>query len=90
MRLQNNVYQNNAVAKELKEFMYFCVSQPSFTILWLSVLSGPFATAGSWKSSLCIHTVLAVVVRPYTLESRSHKVAVELPNIIEGLVGVQL
>ena len=28
--------------------------------------------------------------RPYTFESRIHKVAVELPNIVEGLVGVQL
>ena len=36
-----------------------------------------------------IHTVLVVVVRPYTFESRFHKVTVELPNIIEGLV-VQL
>ena len=27
---------------------------------------------------------------PYTFESRIHKVTVELPNIVEGLVGVQL
>ena len=39
---------------------------------------------------LYTHTVLVVVVGPYTFESRIHKVAVELPNIIEGLVGVQL
>ena len=50
-------------------------------------LSGPFATAGSHAYT---HTVLVVVVGPYTFESRIHKVAVELPNIIEGLVGVQL
>ena len=59
-------------------------------ILWLSlccVLSGPFATAGSHAYT---HTVLVVVVGPYTFESRIHKVAEELPNIIEGLAGVQL
>ena len=59
-------------------------------ILWLSVccvLSGPFATA---EAGLYTHIVLVVVVRPYTSESRIQKVAVELPNIIEGLVGVQL
>jgi len=37
-----------------------------------------------------IRTVLVVIVGPYTFESRIHKVAVELPNIVEGLVGVQL
>jgi len=37
------------------------------------------------------HTVLVVIIGPYTFESRIHKVAVELPDIIdEGLVGVQL
>jgi len=36
------------------------------------------------------HTALVVIVGLYTFESRIHKVAVELPNIIEGLVGVQL
>ena len=35
-------------------------------------------------------TLLVVVIGPYTFESRIHKVAVELPNIIERLVGVQL
>ena len=44
----------------------------------------------SWKSSLYTHTVLVVVVGLYTSESRIHKLTVELPNIIEGLVGVQL
>ena len=41
---------------------------------------------------LYTHTVLIVIVGPYTFESRIHidKVAVELPNIIEGLLGVQL
>ena len=48
-------------------------------------LSGPFATAGMPSY---IH--ILVIVGPYTFESRIHKVAVELPNIIEGLVGVQL
>jgi len=51
------------------------------------VLSGPFATTGSHAYT---HTVLVVVIGPYTFESRIHKVTVELPNIIEGLVGVQL
>ena len=37
-----------------------------------------------------IHTVLVVVIGLYTFESRIHKVALELPNIIEGFVGVQL
>jgi len=46
-------------------------------------LSGPFATAGIPSY------ILIVIVGPYTFESRIHKVAVELPNIIEGLVGVQ-
>jgi len=52
-------------------------------ILWLSmccVLSGPFATA---ESQAYTHTVLVVIVGPYTLESRIHKVAVELSKIIE-------
>jgi len=40
--------------------------------------------------ALYTHTVLLVVVGPYTFKSRIHKVAVELPNIIEGLVGIQL
>ena len=44
----------------------------------------------SWNSFLYTHTVLIVIVGPYTFESRIHKVAVELPNVIEGLVGVQL
>ena len=43
----------------------------------------------SWNS-LHTHTVLVVIVGLYTFESRIHKVAIELPNIIEGLVGVQL
>ena len=47
---------------------------------------GPFATAGSPY----VRTVLVVIVGPYTFESRIHKVAVELPNIVEGLVGAQL
>ena len=51
------------------------------------MLSCPFATAGSHAY---IHTVLIVVVGQYTFESRIRKVALELPNIIEGLVGVQL
>ena len=37
----------------------------------------------SWKSFLYTHTVLVVIVKPHTLESRIHKVTVELPNIIE-------
>ena len=44
----------------------------------------------SWNSFLYTHTVLIVIIGPYTFESRIHKVTVELPNIIEGLVGVQL
>ena len=48
------------------------------------VLSGSFATAGI-PSYMHI-----VIVEPYTFESRIHKVAVELPNINEGLVGAQL
>ena len=50
-------------------------------------LSGPFATAGI-PSYNYTHSVLIVIVGPYTFESRIHKVA-ELPNNIEGLVGVQ-
>jgi len=42
------------------------------------------------ESGLYTHTVLVVIVGPYTFASRIHKVAVELPNVIEGLVGVQL
>jgi len=42
------------------------------------------------KSGLYTHTVLVVVIGPYTFESRIQKVAVELSNIIEGLAGVQL
>jgi len=59
-------------------------------ILWLCVccvLSGPFAAAGSQAYET--YTVLVVVVGPYSFESRIHKVTVELPNIIKGLVGVQ-
>ena len=41
------------------------------------------------KSFLYTHIVL-VVVWPQTFEGRIHKVAVELPNITEGLVRVQL
>ena len=33
--------------------------------------------------------MLIVIVGPYTFENRIHKVAIELPNITEGLVGVQ-
>ena len=56
------------------------------------MLSGPFATAGipSYNIIQCIRTLLVVIVGPYTFESRIHKVAVKLPNIVEGLVGVQL
>ena len=49
------------------------------------VLSGPFATAGSHAYT---HAILVVIVGSYTFQSRIHKVAIELPNIIEGLVGV--
>ena len=42
------------------------------------------------ESFLYAHTVLVVIIEPYTFESRIHKVTVELPNIFEGLVGVQL
>jgi len=62
----------------------------SFTILWLSaccVLSGPFVTAGSQAYISLTPTVLVVIVGAvYFFESRIHKVAIELPNIIEGLV----
>jgi len=54
-------------------------------ILWLSmccVLSGPFATAES-QAYVYTHNVLVVIAGPYTLESRIHKVAVELSSIIE-------
>jgi len=61
----------------------------SFTILWLYVLCAFRTFSNSWKS-LYIHTVLVAIVGPYTFEDRIHKVAVELPNIVEGLVGVQL
>ena len=47
-----------------------------------------FATTGI--PSYITHTVIIVIVGPYTFESRIHEVAVELLNIIEGLVGVQL
>jgi len=40
------------------------------------------------KSGLYTHTVLVVVIGPYTFKIQ--KVAVELSNIIEGLAGVQL
>ena len=72
------------LAKEFLTFYVLSCESSSFKILWLSVccvLSGPFATAGS-------HTVLVVVVRPYTFESRIHKVTVELLNIVEGLVAL--
>ena len=42
------------------------------------------------RSGLYTHTVLVVVIGPYTFESKIHKVAEERPNIVEGLVGVQL
>ena len=94
-----NLKMSNEIAK--RRLLEYCGSEriyvlpfesSSFTILWLSmccVLSGPFATAES-PSYTYMHTVLVVIVGPYTFESRIHKVAVELPNIIEGLVGVQL
>jgi len=44
----------------------------------------------SWKSFLQTHTVLVVIIGPYTCESRIHKVTIELPIIMEGLAGVQL
>ena len=40
-------------------------------------------------SFLYTHTVPVVVVGSYTFESRIHKVTVQLPNVIEVLVGVQ-
>ena len=43
----------------------------------------------SWKS-LYTHTVLVVIVKPHSFESRIHKVTVELPSIIEELVEVQV
>ena len=46
-------------------------------------LSGTFTTAGIPSY------MLIVIVGPYTFENRIHKVAIELPNITEGLVGVQ-
>ena len=55
----------------------------------LCVLCAFKTFCNSWKSGLYTHTVLVVVVGPYTFESRIPKVAVELPNIIEGLVGVR-
>ena len=62
----------------------------SFTILWLLCAVCFRTFCNNWKSFLCTHSVLVVVVGPYTFESRIHKVAVVLPNIIQGLVGIQL
>ena len=87
MTLQSGVYWNNAVAKE---FMYFHVSQaPSgyYGFVCAVCFQGLLQQLESFLYS---HTVLVVVIRPYTFESRIHKVAVELPNTIEGLLGVQL
>jgi len=75
------------IMRLVKEFNVLLCESSSFMILWLSVccvLSGPFATAGIPSY------VHIVIVGPYTFESRIHKVTVEFPNIIEGLVGVQL
>jgi len=61
----------------------YCVSQgPS---QYYGLVCAVFRTAGSQAYT---HTVLVVIVRSYTL--KSIKVTIELPNIIEGLVGVQL
>ena len=59
----------------------------SFTTLFLSVC---FQDLLQQLEGLYTHTVLVVVVGLYTFESRIHKVAIEFPNIIEGLVAVQL
>ena len=93
-----NLKASNEIAK--RRLLEYCSSERiyilpcesnSFTILWLSlclVLSGPFATAGSLS---CIYVLYQQSSSDHILfESRIHKVAVELPNIIEGLVGVQL
>ena len=71
-----------------KEFMYFCLSQAPSQYYGFYVLCAFRTFCNNW--SLCTHTVLVVIVGPHTFESRIHKVAVELPNIIQGLVGVQL
>ena len=84
MTLQSGVYWNNAVAKE---FMYFHVSQaPSGYYGFVCAV----CFQGLLQQLDVPHTILVVVIRPYTFENRIHKVAVELPNTIEGLLGVQL
>jgi len=69
--------------------MYFHLSQAPSQYYGFYVLCAFRTFCNNWKS-LCTHTVLVVVVGPYTFESRIHKVTIELPNIIQGLVGIQL
>jgi len=69
--------------------MYFCVSQAPSRYYGLVCAVCFQNLLQQLESFLYAHTVLVVIVGPYTFESRQ-KVAVELPNIIEGLVGVQL
>ena len=72
-----------------KEFMY-CVNQAPSRYYGLVCAVCFRDLLQQLESGLYIHTLLVVVVGPYTLESRIHKVTLELPNTTEGLLGVQL
>jgi len=85
MKSQSSIY---AVVKHLYTSVRVKLLHDTMTCMCY-VLSGLFATAGS-PSYIHTHTILVVIIGPYTFESRIHKVAAELSNIIEGLVGVQL
>ena len=69
--------------------MYFCVSQAPSRYYGLVCAVCFQDLLQQLESFLYAHTVLVVIIGSYTFESRQ-KVAVELPNIIEGLVEVQL
>jgi len=71
--------------------MYFCVCQaPSRYYGFVCAVCFQDLLQQLEVRLIYTYTVLVVVVGPYSFESRIHKVTVELPNIIKGLVGVQL
>ena len=62
--------------------MYFRVSEVPLRYYGL-VCAVCFQDLLQQLESLYAHTVLVVIIGPYTFESRIHKVAVELPNMYE-------
>ena len=55
----------------------------AFTKLSLSMCCDLSAAVAEVLLRVYTHTVLVVIIGPYTLEGRIHEVTTELPNIIE-------